>query len=88
MEDTGLEKNNQETVGLITVLAFCVSTASNEKSMSALKIVNMFSRNSLINFKLSSLTTLDVEKTLLNDLSMYDSFKERVVDVFAEQNTR
>ena len=87
--NNGLEKIFQETVHLIRlILTFPVSTASSERSMSALKRVKTFIRNSMSESRLSNLSTLAIEKSLVNNLSRDDSFKERIIDLFAERKTR
>lgn len=84
--NNGLEKIYQETVRLIRpILIFPVSTASSERSMSALKRVKTFLRNSMSDSRLSNLSTLAIEKSLLNSLFRDYIFKERIIDIYAEQ---
>ena len=57
--------------------------------MSTLKRIKSFLRNSMTNDRLSSLSTLAIEKKMLGELSKDPTFINNVIDVFAtKQNQR
>lgn len=85
----GLQTIYKEVTRLIKlVLTFPVTTASSERSMSTLKRIKNCLRNSMTNERLSSLSTIAIEKSLVKELSMGQSFKERVIDIFATKKNR
>ena len=84
-----LETVYQETVKLLKlVLSIPVTSASSERSMSTLKRVKTYLRNSMNNARLSNLSMLSIEKELSHLCSRDPSFKERVIDIFAHMKTR
>lgn len=85
----GLEGIYTETVKLIhLILTIPSTTASSERSMSTLKRVKSFARNTMTNHRLSNLCFLSIEKELLKTLLTNPSFKEGLVDEFAGQKNR
>lgn len=54
----------------------------------ALGLIEYKIQPSYFYYSTKCLCTLYIEKTLLNDLSRVDSFKEWVIDVFTEQKTQ
>lgn len=87
--DNDLEKIYNETTQFIKlILTFPMSAASSERSMSALKRVKTFLRNSMTDARFSNLSILATEKVLLCYLSRDDKFKEHVIDMFPVKETR
>lgn len=87
--DNQLECVYEQTLKLLKlVLSIPVTSASSERSMSALKRIKTYLRNSMGNNRLSHLAALSIEKELCHRCSREPSFKERVIDVFAEMKTR
>lgn len=56
--------------------------------MSTLKRIKSFLRNSMTNDRLSSLSTLAIEKKMLGELSKDPTFINNVIDVFATKQNR
>lgn len=56
--------------------------------MSTLKRIKSFLRNSITNDRLSSLSTLAIEKKMLGELSKDPTFINNVIDVFATKQNR
>lgn len=78
-----------ETVKLLKLLfTIPVTTASSERSMSTLKRIKTYLRNSMGNERLSALSTLSIEKDIVGNCRKYPHFKERVIDHFATSKTR
>jgi hypothetical protein len=67
---------------ILTILA---TTASSERSMSTLKRVKSFSRNTMTNERLSCLSTLAIEKQLLGVMVKVPTFVKDVINEFAEK---
>lgn len=65
-----------------------VSTASVERSFSALKRIKTYSRNRTGEKRLSNLALLSIEAALLDDIRQKDIFFERTVNFFATQERR
>lgn len=78
-----------ETVKLLKLFfTIPVTSASSERSMSTLKRIKTYLRNSMGNERLSALSTLSIEKDIVGNCSKYPHFKERVIDHFATSKTR
>lgn len=56
--------------------------------MSTLKRIKSFLRNSMTNDRLTSLSTLAIEKKMLGELSKDSTFMNSVIDVFATKQNR
>lgn len=70
------------------LLTLPATTASSERSMSTLKRVKTYLRNSMSDNRLSCLSILAIEKKLLSEMSVNSAFLERVIDLFAEKKNR
>lgn len=70
------------------ILTIPATTASSERSMSTLKRVKSFSRNTMTNERLSCLSTLAIEKQLLGVMVKDPMFVEDVINEFAEKKER
>ncbi|XP_026819140.1 zinc finger MYM-type protein 1-like [Rhopalosiphum maidis] len=66
------------------VLCIPVTTSSSERNMSALKRIKTFLRNSMNNDRLSNLSSLAIEKQMLNELSTDPTF---IDEISKQQNT-
>lgn len=65
-----------------------VSTASVERTFSALKRIKSYSRNSTGQTRLSALACISIEKDLLLELKRKDKLYDRVIDVFLKKERR
>lgn len=70
------------------VLCIPVTTSSSERNMSALKRIKTFLRNSMNNDRMSNLSSLTIEKQMLNELSTDPTFIDEVIDLFAKTKNR
>ena len=70
------------------VLTIPSTTASSERSMSTLKRIKTFLRNTMTNERLSSLSSLAIEKNLLGDMAKDPTFVDNVIDEFADKKDR
>lgn len=70
------------------VLCIPVTTASSERSMSGLKRVKTFLRNTMNHDRLSNLCTLAIEKKFLGELATDPTFIDSVIDVFSKTKNR
>ncbi|KAL4154142.1 hypothetical protein QTP88_001975 [Uroleucon formosanum] len=70
------------------VLTIPSTTASIERSMSTLKRIKTFLRNTMTNERLSSLSSLAIEKNLLGDMAKDPTFVDNVIDEFADKKDR
>lgn len=70
------------------VLSIPATTASSERSMSTLKRIKSFLRNTMTNERLSCLSTLAIEKQLLGVMVKDPIFVEDVINEFAEKKER
>lgn len=70
------------------VLSIPATTASGERSMSTLKRIKSFLRNTMTNERLSCLSTLAIEKQLLGVMVKDPIFVEDVINEFAEKKER
>ncbi|XP_025411006.1 uncharacterized protein LOC112683956 [Sipha flava] len=70
------------------VLTIPSTTASSERSMSTLKRIKTFLRNTMTNDRLSSLSSLAIEKNLLGDMAKDPTFVDNVIDEFADKKDR
>lgn len=65
-----------------------VSTASVERSFSALKRIKTYARNRTGEKRLSNLAVISIEAALLEDMKRKNTFFERAVEIFAGQERR
>lgn len=87
--DNELNDVFSETFKLLKLLfTIPVTTASSERSMSTLKRIKTYLRNSMGNERLSALSTLSIEKDIVGNCSKYPHFKDKVIDHFATSKTR
>ena len=68
------------------VLTIPPTTASVERSFSALKRIKTYQRNTTEEQRLSSLALMSIEKDLLTNLTKEDAFYEAVIDAFAKKD--
>lgn len=87
--DNELETVYPETTKLVSIcLTIPITTASSERAMSALKRVKTYTRNRLTNKHLSNFALLAIEKGLLKELIGQPNFKNRAIEIFANQKQR
>ena len=85
IEENDLKDVYAETVKLITlILTYPITTASCERSMSTLKRIKTYLRNTMTNIRLSNLATISIENVFIKN----EAFKNRVIEIFATQKTR
>ncbi|XP_050063246.1 zinc finger MYM-type protein 1-like [Aphis gossypii] len=70
------------------VLTIPSTTASSERSMSTLKRIKTFLRNTMTNERLSSLSSMAIEKKLLGDMAKDPTFIDSIIDEFANKKDR
>ncbi|XP_063231899.1 zinc finger MYM-type protein 1-like [Bacillus rossius redtenbacheri] len=70
------------------ILTMPATSASAERSFSALKRIKDYLRNSQRQERLSALALLSIEKKLLQKLRRGSSFNDDVIDIFATKNRR
>ncbi|XP_025415260.1 uncharacterized protein LOC112686978 [Sipha flava] len=70
------------------VLTIPSTTASSERSMSTLNRIKTFLRNTMTNDRLSSLSSLAIEKNLLGDMAKDPTFVYNLIDEFADKKDR
>jgi hypothetical protein len=70
------------------VLTIPTTSTSSERSMSILKHIKFFLRNSMTHDRLSSLSTLAIEKKMFGELSKDPTFIINVIDVYATKRNR
>ena len=75
------------TLACVTV-TIPVSTASVERSFSALKRIKTYSRNATGQTRLSALASMSIEKDLLVELKRTDGLYNRVIEVFLRKERR
>lgn len=62
--------------------------ASSERSMSTLKRIKSFLRNTMTNERLTNLSSLAIEKNLLGVMAKDPTFVESIIDDFAKKKER
>lgn len=62
-----------------------MTTAEAERSFSTLKRIKTFLRSTMSENRLSALSMLSIEKSMINNIS---NFKEKVINVFAEKKEK
>ena len=87
------QKNLNEDMGQLYKLACVavtipVSTASVERSFSALKRIKTYSRNATGQTRLSALASMSIEKNILVELKRTDTLYNRVIEVFLRKERR
>ena len=88
-----LQKELRESMGQLYTLACLavtipVSTASVERSFSALKRIKTYARNTTGQTRLSALASMSIEKDLLMELKRTDKLYNPVIEVFLRKERR
>lgn len=88
-----IKNNLQEIYSQFTklcqlVLTIPATTASSKRSMSTLKRVKSFLRNTMTNERLTNLSSLAIEKNLLGVMVKDPTFVESIIDDFAKKKER
>lgn len=65
-----------------------VTSASVERSFSALKCIKTFARNSIGQERLKNISIISIEKRLVKELTQNTAFYDEVIDIFAKQKDR
>nr|CAI5861390.1 unnamed protein product [Callosobruchus analis] len=73
---------------LSLVLSIPVTSASVEKSFSALKHIKTYNRSKMTQDRLSGLSLIAIEKHLVSELKETDNFYDNVIDYFANSKNR
>lgn len=73
---------------LTIIVTIPVTSASVERSFSALKRIKIFTRNSIGQSRLKNISIISIEKHLVKQLSSQNTFYDEVIDMFAEQKNR
>ncbi|KAL4091278.1 hypothetical protein QTP88_025991 [Uroleucon formosanum] len=66
----------------ILILTIPSTSVSNERSFSCLKRIKTCSRNSISQVRLSSLSILSIEKSLINQLKKTESFYDDIINIY------
>ncbi|KAE9522954.1 hypothetical protein AGLY_016585 [Aphis glycines] len=72
----------------ILILTLPSTSVSNERSFSCLKRIKTCSRNSISQVRLSSLSMLSIEKSLIHQLKEIESFYNDIIQIYASQKDR
>ncbi|KAL4120790.1 hypothetical protein QTP88_013411 [Uroleucon formosanum] len=72
----------------ILILTILSTSVSNERSFSCLKRIKTCSRNSISQVRLSSLSILSIEKSLINQLKKTESFYDDIINMYSSQKDR
>jgi len=72
----------------ILVLTIPDTTACSERSMSTLKRIKSFLRNTMTNERFTNLSSLAIEKNLLGVMAKDPTFLESIIDDFAKKKER
>ncbi|XP_060855035.1 zinc finger MYM-type protein 1-like [Metopolophium dirhodum] len=89
LKTTNLDENLPQATKLISlILTIPATSASAERSFSALKRIKNSSRNSQEQNRLSSLSMLSIEKKLLVGLKKKSTFHDEVIKAFLTKNRR
>ncbi|KAL4143908.1 hypothetical protein QTP88_006162 [Uroleucon formosanum] len=72
----------------ILILTIPSTSVSNERSFSCLKRIKACSRNSISQVRLSSLSILSIEKSLINQLKKTESFYDDIINMYSSQKDR
>nr|CAI5839509.1 unnamed protein product [Callosobruchus analis] len=73
---------------LSLVLSIPVTSASVERSFSALKRIKTYNRSKMTQDRLSGLSLIAIEKHLVSELKETDNFYDNVIDYFANSKNR
>ena len=68
------------------ILTIPSTTASVERSFSALKRIKTYQRNATVENRISGLSTMSIEADLLKHLTQTEELYEKVINLFAEKN--
>lgn len=89
IKECGLDQAFPEILKLCELtLTIPATSASTERSFSALKRIKNFVRNSTGQERLSSLALLSIEKEIVQDISQQQIFYDDVIDEFAKRSRR
>ena len=89
MFENELENVYSQTVKLLQLhLSIPCTSVSSERSMSALKRIKTYLRNSMNDDRLSDLSKISIEREIAKDIVENDSNKEKLIDRFAEKKDR
>ncbi|KAL4148801.1 hypothetical protein QTP88_002954 [Uroleucon formosanum] len=72
----------------ILILTIPSTSVSNERSFSCLKRIKTCSRNSISQVRLSSLSILSIEKSLINQLKKTESFYDDIINMYSSQKKK
>lgn len=72
----------------LLILTIPVSTSSVERSFSALKRIKTYSRNQMLEQRLSDLALISIEKSFLKQLKNKKDFYDDVIEVFVQKSRR
>ncbi|KAL4154561.1 hypothetical protein QTP88_000418 [Uroleucon formosanum] len=72
----------------ILILTIPSTSVSNERSFSCLKRIKTCSRKSISQVRLSSLSILSIEKSLINQLKKTESFYDDIINMYSSQKDR
>ncbi|KAL4091710.1 hypothetical protein QTP88_026361 [Uroleucon formosanum] len=91
--DLIIKNNLQEIYSQFTklcqlVLTIPATTASSERSMSTLKRIKSFLRNTMTNERLTNLSSLAIEKNILGVMAKDPTFVESIIDDFAKKKKK
>lgn len=87
--DTNLQKSFSEAYTLFALIATIpATTASVERNFSCLKRIKNYSRNSMSQDRLSSLSLLSIEKALLCELYKKENFMDDIINNFSRIKDR
>lgn len=73
---------------LCLIVTIPVTSASVERSSSALKRIKFFSRNTISQDRLKNISLISIEKRFIKQLTQQTTFYEEIIDVFANQKDR
>ena len=72
----------------VLILTISSTTASVERSFSALKRIKTYQRNTTGENRISGLCLMSIKADLLKHLMQTEEFYEKVINLFAEKNRR
>jgi hypothetical protein len=73
---------------LLIIVTIPITSASVERSFSALERIKTYSRNSMGQDRLCDVSVISIERELVKFLSRSDDFYNNVIEFFAEQKNR
>jgi len=88
IEQDALKDILPESYKLFIILTIPSTSVSNERSFSCLKRIKTCSRNSISQVRLSSLSILSIEKSLIHQLKKTESFYDDIINMYSSQKDR